>query len=390
MEAKTAMLDNDILALKDDIVAHRRWFHSNPEIGFDVHRTKDYILKELNLLGFREIEILAGVGIKVVIRGKIGTRTLAFRADMDALAIEEKTKLEFASQRKGFMHACGHDGHMAILLGLAQWISQNKDIIDDNIVLVFQPDEEIEGGALPMIEDGLLLEPKVDAIFGIHILPEIPQGKVGIKSGPLMAQTCEIDIELIGQSAHGAMPHQGVDTIVGAAHFISALQSIVSRNIDTAENAVFSIGRIYGGDTRNILAERVMLECTARTFSDDLYQDIKGKVLNLLAGMERSHGIKTIYSEGVYYPPVINDEIWVDKIKALLPKEQYVEAKPLMIAEDFSYYQREVPGVFIFLGSGNEGKGHIYPLHNNLFDFDEDILLDGVQLYKNIIINSTP
>ena len=379
------ILDKDILALKDYIIAHRRWLHSNPETGFDVHETRDYILKQLSKLNFHEIKILAGTGVKAVMRGKVGARTLAFRADMDALAIEEKTNLEFASKRKGFMHACGHDGHMSILLGLAQWLSQNKESLDDNIVLVFQPDEESEGGALPMIEDGLLEEPKVDAIFGLHILPDIPQGKVGVKAGPLMAQTCEVNIELIGKSAHGAMPYKGVDTVVAAAYFITALQSIITRTIDPAENVVFSIGRIYGGDTRNVLAERVMLECTVRTFSDEIYKRIRGKVLDLLAGIEKSHCIKSAYNEGVYYPPVINDEEWSKKVIDALPKEQYIQAKPLLIAEDFSNYQKEVPGVFVFLGSGNEEKGYVHPLHSNRFDFDEEILLHGVQLYKNII-----
>lgn len=377
-------LDKDILALEKEVIAHRRWLHSHPEIGFEVYKTRDYILEQLNKYGFDEVSLLAGTGIKAVMRGNVGGRTLAFRADMDALAIEEKTGLEFASKRKGFMHACGHDGHMAILLGFAQWLSQNKKNIDDNVVLVFQPDEEREGGALPMIKEGLLDDPKVDAIFGLHILPDISQGKIGVKAGPLMAQTCEVDIELMGKSAHCAIPHKGVDTIVAAAHFINALQSIISRTIDSSQEAVFSIGRIYGGDTRNILAERVTLECTVRTFSDELYQIIKGKVLDLLEGMEKSHGIKSSYNEGVYYPPVINHEDWTQRVINILPKEQYIKAKPLMIAEDFSYYQREVPGVFMFLGSYNQAKGYIHPLHSNRFNFDEEILLYGVQLYKNI------
>jgi len=381
---KMVSLDKDILALEKEVIAHRRWLHSHPEIGFEVYKTRDYILEQLNKYGFDEVSLLAGTGIKAVMRGKVGARTLAFRADMDALAIEEKTGLEFASKRKGFMHACGHDGHMAILLGFAQWLSQNKDNIDDNFVLVFQPDEEREGGALPMIKEGLLDAPKVDAIFGLHVLPDIPQGKIGVKAGPLMAQTCEVDIEVMGKSAHCATPHKGVDTIVAAAHFINALQSIITRTIDSSQEAVFSIGRIYGGDTRNILAEQVTLECTVRTFSDDLYQNIKGKVLDLLEGMEKSHGVKSSYNEGVYYPPVINHEEWTQKLINILPKEQYMEAKPLMIAEDFSYYQREVPGVFMFLGSYNQAKGYIHPLHSNRFNFDEEILLYGVQLYKNI------
>jgi amidohydrolase len=379
------ILDGDVQKLEESVISHRRWLHQYPEIGFDVYGTKDYILKKLNEYGFEEIKILSKTGIKVVIRGKVGKRTLAFRADMDALAIEEKTGLDFASRRKGVMHACGHDGHMAILLGLAEWLSQNKDTLEDNIVLIFQPDEENEGGALPMIKEGLLEDPKVDAIFGLHILPDLPEGMIGTKVGPLMAQTSEVNIEIVGKSAHGAMPHNGIDTIVVASQFITALQSIISRGIDPTENAIITIGRIYGGDTRNILAESVMMECTIRTFSDKIYHRIRQKILDLLDGLKKSHGVETKFHEGVYYPPVINDVVWTKKVIEILNPEQYIEVNPLMIAEDFSNYQKIVPGVFLFLGSGNDKKGLVHPLHSSLFNFDEKILLQGIQLYKNII-----
>ncbi|MGI5851768.1 MAG: M20 metallopeptidase family protein [Caldicoprobacterales bacterium] len=378
-------LDGDIQELKKSVISHRRWLHQYPEIGFDVYGTRDYILEKLDEYGFNEIEVLAETGIKVVIRGKVGRRTLAFRADMDALAIEEKTGLDYASRKKGIMHACGHDGHMAILLGLAEWISQNRDVLEDNIVLVFQPDEENEGGALPMIREGLLEKPRVDAFFGLHILPDLPEGMIGTKTGPLMAQTSEVNIEIVGKSAHGAMPHNGVDTIVVAAQFINALQSIISRSIDPTENAIITIGRIYGGDTRNILAERVVMESTIRTFSDEVYKRIRHKILDLLDGLKKAYGVETKFHEGVYYPPVINDAVWTKKVIDILTPEQYIEVHPLMIAEDFSNYQKEVPGVFLFLGSYNEQKGLIHPLHSNLFNFDEKILLQGLQLYKNII-----
>ncbi|NLJ67087.1 MAG: amidohydrolase [Clostridiales bacterium] len=378
-------LDGDIQELKKSVISHRRWLHQYPEIGFDVYGTRDYILEKLDEYGFNEIEVLAETGIKVVIRGKVGRRTLAFRADMDALAIEEKTGLDYASRKKGIMHACGHDGHMAILLGLAEWISQNRDVLEDNIVLVFQPDEENEGGALPMIREGLLEKPRVDAFFGLHILPDLPEGMIGTKTGPLMAQTSEVNIEIVGKSAHGAMPHNGVDTIVVAAQFINALQSIISRSIDPTENAIITIGRIYGGDTRNILAERVVMESTIRTFSDEVYKRIRHKILDLLDGLKKAYGVETKFHAGVYYPPVINDAVWTKKVIDILTPEQYIEVHPLMIAEDFSNYQKEVPGVFLFLGSYNEQKGLIHPLHSNLFNFDEKILLQGLQLYKNII-----
>ena len=179
-----------------------------------------------------------------------------------------------------------------------------------------------------------------------------------------MAQTSEVNIEIVGKSAHGAMPHNGIDTIV-ASQFITALQSIISRGIDPTENAIITIGRIYGGDTRNILAESVMMECTIRTFSDKIYHRIRQKILDLLDGLKKSHGVETKFHEGVYYPPVINDVVWTKKVIEILNPEQYIEVNPLMIAEDFSNYQKIVPGVFLFLGSGNDKKGLVHPLHSS-------------------------
>lgn len=380
-------IDRDILLLKDRIKKYRQELHRIPEIGFDLYKTHEYIVNELKIIGYEDIEVLAKVGIRVSLLGNPGIKTLAFRADMDGLLIDEKTSRDFASVHQGAMHACGHDGHMAILLGFAKWLYDKKGRLEHNIVLIFQPDEENEGGALPMVEEGVLHNPRVDAIFGFHIMPDFPEGKIALKAGPMMAQTSEVDIIIRGISAHGAMPHKGIDAIVAAAHFITSLQSIISRRIDPKESAVFSIGRISGGDTRNILAKEVILNCTVRTFDDDLYDNIKFMVINLLKSMELSHGIEGEYIEMVYYPAVINDKDLTDKIIEMLPEESFIEAEALMISEDFSYYQREVPGVFMFLGSRNEEKGFVNPLHSNEFDFDETILLTGIQLYKNIICN---
>jgi amidohydrolase len=378
-------IDKDIISLREKVIKHRRALHKIPELGFNVYKTKDYILKVLEECEFKNIEILAKTGIKVVVPGVEGAKTLAFRTDMDGILLNENTGHSFSSIHKGCMHGCGHDGHMAMLLGLCHWLAKNRKNIKDNIVLVFQPNEEDGGGALPMIEEGLLKNPKVDAIFGIHILPEIEQGKVGLSPGPVMAQTSEVDIILRGKSAHGALPHKGNDTIVAAAYFINLIQSLISRTVDPNEKVVFSIGRIYGGDARNVLAEKVVLECTIRTFSEKLYKEIKDRFIDILKSMEYSQGIKGEYIERVYYPPVINHEKWTKGIMDLLPKSQLQRVLPLMISEDFSYYQKNIPGVFIFLGSRNKEKGYIYPLHSSSFDFDENILLHGLQIYKEII-----
>ncbi|HHW69758.1 MAG TPA: amidohydrolase [Clostridiales bacterium] len=376
---------DDVYVLKDRVVKHRRWFHQYPELDFDVEKTREYIINELERLNFHKIETLSG-GVKGVIYAKNSISTLAFRADMDALAIEEKSGLVFSSKISGRMHACGHDGHMAILLGLAEWVSLNRDVLRHNIVFIFQPAEETTGGALPMIEAGVLKEPKVDAIFAFHIFPHIEQGKLGIRSGPLMAQTAEFDIYLKGKSSHGAMPHKGADGIVAASHLVCALQSLVTRRVDPLETTLISIGHMEGGTERNVLAENVLLEGIIRTFNDETYNLLKEDIKDLLKGLELSHGVKGKFEEITYYPVVYNDYELVNRLKKILSDEIVVDAKPVMIAEDFSYYQREIPGVLILLGARNKNHGHVYPLHSNKFNFDEEILLIGIQTLLDIVL----
>lgn len=380
-------VQNDIYMLKDEVIQHRRWFHRYPEIGFNVGKTRDYILDVLKQLDFDKVEVLANTGIKAVIKGTNSKGVYAFRADMDALSLEEQNCLDFASQHKGKMHGCGHDGHMAILLGLAKWLHLNKQNLNHDVVLIFQPAEESEGGAFPMIQEGALDDPKVDVIFGLHLFPDIPQGKIGLRSGPLMAQTCEFDVQIKGKSAHGAMPHRGVDALLAACNFITNLQSIITRRVDPQENALITIGKMEAGERRNILAENVKMEGIIRTFNDDVYNTIKVNILNLLEGMEKTHGVTGKYEEKVYYPVVNNDEEWISKISTILDPETTMNVAPLMIAEDFSYYQQKVPGVYCLLGTGNPSKGYTYPLHSNRFNFDEEVLLYGIQLYVNILSN---
>lgn len=365
--------------LKDEVVKYRRQLHEHPEIDNDVDYTREYILKHLIRCNFDRIEVIA-CGIKAVMVAKDPGYTFAFRADMDGLPIAEETKLSFASKREGYMHACGHDGHMAMLLGFARWLGDNKGHLKHNVVLIFQPAEETEGGALNMIDGGVLENPEVDAIFGFHIMPEIPQGSFGISPGTIMAQTCEFDIEIMGKSAHGAMPHKGVDAILASSFFISSLQSVTSRMIDPMHNAVITVGKLEAGDNRNILAEYATIQGVIRTFSDGDYKKIKDDIQSLLKGIDR--GFKTVssYKEVIYYPPVQNDAYWTNTIKHMIDDHKVMEIMPIMIADDFSYYQQNVPGVYIFLGSNDQEMGYTMPLHSNKFDFDEKILMDGIKL----------
>jgi amidohydrolase len=364
---------------------HRRWLHAHPETGFELANTHDYIVKYLESLGCFETETLARAGIKAVYRGGDGP-AVAFRSDMDALSVAEQTGLPFASVHPGAMHACGHDGHMAILLGFAQWVADHQDSLTRDVVLLFEPAEETVGGALLMIEEGALRDPDVAAVFGLHLYPGLPVGKVGFCAGPMMAQTCEFDVEIQGKSAHGAMPHQGADAISAAAAVIGGLQQIVSRRVDPSQCAVITIGRMSAGEKRNILAERALLEGTLRTFDDALYQSIRQHIDSLLQGVGQSYGVAASFSELVVYPAVVNPPDLVESVSKLLG-ERYQQAAPIPIAEDFSWYQRHVPGLFMLLGSGPGREGQLYPLHSSRFDFDEAALTAGLMAYIDLIQN---
>ena len=365
--------------------AHRRWLHTHPETGFDLPETHDYIEKYLRGLGCFEITTLARTGIKALYRG--GDKpAAAFRSDMDALSLTEQTGLSFASAHEGVMHACGHDGHMAIMLGFAQWIAGHREQIDRDVVLLFQPAEESVGGAKPMIEEGALSDPQAAAVFGLHVYPGLPLGKVGFCAGPMMAQTCEFDIEIHGKSAHGALPHQGVDAVSAAVAVIEGLQQIVSRRMDPYKSAVITIGRLRAGERRNIVAERALLEGTLRTFDPGTYRDIRQYIDSLLQGVGQSYGVTTDLTEVVVYPAVVNPPGLVRSVSGLLG-DRYQRVAPLTIAEDFSYYQQEVPGLFMLLGSGAGEGGVSYPLHSSRFDLDEAVLTAGLETYIDLLTN---
>lgn len=364
---------------------HRRWLHTHPETGFDLQKTHQYIIEYLECLGCFEIRTLAQTGIKAVCRGG-GKEAVAFRSDMDALSVTEQTGLPFASSHQGVMHACGHDGHMSIMLGFAQWIAEHRNALTRDVVLLFQPAEESIGGAKPMIEEGALSDPEAAAVFGFHLFPDLPLGKVGFCAGPMMAQTCEFDVEIRGKSAHGALPHQGVDAVSAAAAVIGGLEQIVSRRVDPYKPAVITIGKLTAGERRNILAGRALLEGTLRTFDPETYRDIREYIDSLLHGVGQSYGVASTFTEVVVYPAVVNPPGLVQSVSGLLG-ENYQKVEPLTIAEDFSYYQREVPGLFMLLGSGAGESGQAYPLHSSRFDFDETALSVGLETYIKLFTN---
>lgn len=357
---------------------HRRALHRIPEVGYEEHETHAYLMAHLRALEPDDLRVFAQTGIRAVFRGDGSGRVIAFRSDIDALPIPEATGREFASCHPGRMHACGHDGHMANLLTFAEWLSEHRASLRDDVVLLFQPAEETIGGAKNMIDEGALEAPHVDAIYGMHMMPDVPIGKISTCAGPLMAQTCEMNFVIHGLAAHGAMPHLGRDAVMAMAHLLTLLQTSIARSVDPAQPALLTIGHVEAGRQRNIIAEEARLEGIIRTFSNTVYEGLEARILQDMAGVDAAFGTKTEMIKNVFYPCVENDPAEVERVRALLG-DRFVQEKPRMIAEDFSYYQLNVPGVFVFCGCMDES--HKSPLHADTFDFDERALVTGLALF---------
>jgi len=367
-------------AIKDEIKKYRHYLHQIPETGFEEFKTQSFIKKELVKLGF-EVEEVAKTGL-IALKSGVEHKAIAFRADMDALAVIEKTNVPFMSTHEGKMHACGHDGHMSIVLGFASYISKLE--LKKDIVLLFQPAEEGPGGAKIIVDEGYLSKYHVEKIFGLHVFPGIAEGKVGLADGVLMGQAGEFDIMIHAISTHGAMPQNGVDGIVVASQLIQNFQSIISRNIDPIEGAVITIGKIEGGEARNVIAGKVVLNGTIRAFNQDTYEKMKKRMNEITQGLEKMHQIEIKIEIRDLYPPLVNHHHEHLMMLKILNEDEAVILKPMMIAEDFSYYLQALPGYFFMLGTKNESMGYIHPLHSCYFNFDDSILYHGVELYIRI------
>lgn len=367
--------------ISENIKNHRRYLHTIPELGFEEFKTSKYIKEQLELMGYTPISIL-NTGVLVYIEGT-EPETYAFRADIDALPIGEETGVDFASKHCGCMHACGHDGHTSILLGFAEYLKDIKT--KKNILLIFQPAEEGPGGAKFIVDEGILNKYNVQAVFGLHLFPSLEEGVIGTKPGPFMAQTGEIDIIIRGKSGHGAMPHTTIDTVLITAKLLEAYQSIISRNISPLDTAVLTFGKIEGGAARNIIAETVKIEGTCRTFSKELFNKIVDRMDSIHRGFEEAFGVEITSDIRPMYPPVVNSPYLYDKFRKATEEFKYVELEPVMLAEDFAFYQEAVSGLFFFLGTRNEELGYTNPLHNCGFNFDESVLIEGVKVYVKLL-----
>jgi len=371
--------------ISEELKTIRRYLHKIPELGFEETKTSKYIQTYLDKLGVTYERNVANTGVIAYIKGYEGKKTYCFRTDMDALSVDEENDIDFKSIHSGNMHACGHDGHMAIAMGLIKYLTQNQHKLKENVVVLFQPAEEGPGGAMPIVECGVLKKYNIDEVYGLHIFPNIEEGKVGVCPGPMMSQVGEFDILIKGNSAHGAMPHEGIDSIVIASQVITSIQTIASRSMNPMDPVVVTIGKIGGGERRNIIAREVVLEGTIRTFSDEVYKNIKSRIVSITEGIQAAYGCEIEVVIRDLYPAVINDTNLTEEFINGQDDNVVEIIAPLMLSEDFSYYQKEVPGVFFFLGSGNKEKKYIYPLHNARFNFDEIILGYGVQVFSNIL-----
>lgn len=367
-----------------EVTEMRRYLHQNPELSGKEAKTAAYISGLLKEWGIEHQTGIAGYGIVGYIRGeKPGDRVIALRADMDALPIKETSKAPYASKNKGVMHACGHDVHMASLLGVARILKSLEPELAGTVKLIFQPSEEkYPGGALPMIQAGVLENPRPDFIIGQHVFPELEAGKIGLKSGKYMASTDEIHLTVTGKGGHAAIPHKLVDPVLITAHIIVALQQIVSRNAQPTTPSVLSFGRVIADGIANIVPDEVQVSGTMRTFDEAWRQEIKSKVTLMATSIAEGMGgsCKVDIRQG--YPFVHNDPQITAKIREYaedyLGKENVVDLEMRMTAEDFSYFAMEVPGCFYRLGVMNESRGITSNLHTATFDVDEASLESSV------------
>ena len=382
------------MAVKDEIarrhaelVAIRHDIHAHPEIAFEEHRTAGVVADRLAGWGVEVHSGIAGTGVVGRLTAGSGNRAIALRADMDALPMQEANSFAHASRNPSRMHACGHDGHTTRLLGAAQYLAATKNF-DGTVFFIFQPAEENEGGARVMIEEGLFRRFPVEAVFGMHNWPGMPVGEFAVQAGPMMAAADRFRLTVQGRGAHGAMPHQGVDPIVVGAAIVSALQTIVARNVNPVDAAVVSVTQFHGGDAYNIIPDTVELRGTLRSFREDVRQKIAQSVETIAAGIAAAHGATTEFTFVPGYPPTVNhveETELAARAAAVVAGSGKVARKvsPSMGSEDFAFMLQQVPGSYIWVGNG-PGEGGC-TLHNPHYDFNDEVIPVGASYWATLV-----
>lgn len=382
-------LCDEVRTLVPDLVATRRKIHSWPELGMQEHQTARLVAHALAPLGIEVRQGVAGTGVVGIIRGRHPGRTVLLRADMDALPVGEETGVPFASERPGLMHACGHDGHVAILLSVARVLAARRGELAGTVVLCFQPAEEGPGGALPMIEAGVLDEPRVDAAFGLHLWNDLPAGTVGVRAGTLMAAVDQITLRLKGRGGHASAPHQTVDPVHVAAHVVTGLYSLRSREVDPQSPFVVSITAMQAGQAFNVVPDEATLRGTVRTFDAALRGDARARIERLVGGIAAAFGADSELDYRHGYPATVNDAAMADLVRRAAARVvgagSVVEARPTMGGEDMAYFLERVPGCYFFVGASNPARGIGSPHHSTRFDIDEASLPIGVEVFLRIV-----
>ena len=368
------------------VMRYRRDLHRIPETANTERETQRYIFGALQALQPDLLAPIADTGVKCVFKSAAAGEkrpAIAFRADMDALNVTEPAGCAFRSQHEGRMHACGHDGHMATLLGLADFCAANRTRLARDVVLLFQPSEEASGGATRVIEAGGLSDPAASEIYGMHLMPMLMDGEIACPDGPLMASVYDFDVEISGSSAHGAMPQLGCDALAAAVALYNLLQTVITRQTDAFNTKVLTVGRMYAGTARNIVPGKATLECTLRNFSDESEAQCLELIRRHVRAVEVAYGVSCVITPRCHYLPVVNDAAAAARVRAAAG-DMAVSCAPLTISEDFSFYQRAVPGAFFFCGIAREGMYNA-PLHSPEFAFDEKSLLNGLRVFVNLV-----
>lgn len=368
------------------MVADRRHLHENPELGFQEFKTAEFVKQRLEQLGVEDIRTgIAVTGVTGLITGtgEGPGRNVLVRADMDALPIHEENDVDYKSKNEGVMHACGHDAHTSILLGLARLLSDRKDQFSGTVKLCFQPAEELPpGGAQAMIKEGVMNEPPIEAVFGLHMANQVPVGKIQVGAGPVMAAADGYTITIHGKGGHGAYPHGCIDPVVIGAQIVVALQTTVSRNTDPMDAAVVSNCVFQSGDAFNVIPDTAVLKGTVRTFKDETRDLMEKRITELATTIAEGMGGKATVDYARGYPATVNDEAMTELAReaaiAAVGEENVIPKDPAMGAEDMSYFQLEAPGSYFFVGSKNEDKGLVWGHHHPKFDIDEESMANGL------------
>ena len=374
----------DMASIRERLVEDRRDFHRNPELAFQEHRTAGVVAERLDSLGWNVRTGVGETGVLGQLEGSGGGPTVLIRVDMDGLPVQEPMDRPYSSQVEGLMHACGHDGHMAVGLAVADLLSQRRNHLKGNVKLAFQPAEEIASGAQKMIDDGAMRNPKVDRTLSFHLWSGLPVGQVTAQPGPIFSSADGIRLTIKGKGGHGGMPHLSVDPILISAHVITALQTILSREIAPTETGVLGFGTIQGGTAFNVVSDTVELAGTIRTLDDSVRDYILRRVEEISSQVAQAMRGACEFTHVVGVPPVVNDEevskLVTDVAQTVVGTENVVTITPLQLGEDVTLFLRQAPGCFFLVGCGNAAKGITAPHHSAEFDIDEDSLPIAAQI----------